>query len=188
MLKSVRSLRRAGLGTFVALGLFGVSACGGDAPSAALEIPGEIAMRAAEVGASKADVLNLLPQGPLEMGTGASAASTLRGYPLDRFLIDGSWVEVLWLIPLEGEAEALPYRETRTPVIFRDEFFDGWGWAHFETRGGDWGLQAPVRSDPVVAPTDPEGDAGAGAESDGTPPVPVREGQSTTDEETLAGA
>jgi hypothetical protein len=184
MRMNVRELRRVGLGVVWLGAALVLQGCGErSGPSSFLEIPGEIAMRAAEVGSSKADVLNLLPQGPIDQ----EGVSSLRGYPLDRYLIEGSWVEVLWLIPLEGEPETLPYRQTRTPVIFRDEFFDGWGWDHFATRGGDWGLAEPARPEPTQVPDTSEGDAGQGGESD-TPPTPTREGQSTTDEDASASS
>lgn len=139
-----------------------------------------------ETGAPRPEVLVALPVGP---GIGDENRLVV-GYERDRYRIEGVGVEVLWVrrAGLDGELHDLG-RENLSPVVFRDDHLDGWGWRHFDRRRDDWGLAdrslppeitAPQWPEELRFPPDtvtggeaspPEGDSNAGG-SGGEAPLP----------------
>jgi len=111
-------------------------------------LPGEEILKTFEEGAFRPDVLVALPVGQ----DGSLGDQQVVGYRRDQYLIDGAFVEVVWIRP-RGEApfEALTRKEVN-PVVFRDDRLDGWGWKHFDRRHKDWGLRDRLIPEPP-APT-----------------------------------
>ena len=111
-----------------------VSACGDTTPA----LPGSEALAEVEEGTPRDEVMALLPQGELDV-----EAQTLNGYRLNRYLADGSTIEVVWLHRQGSGGEFQEPRQDMTPVVFRDGALDGWGWAHFDERAEAWSLPVP---------------------------------------------
>lgn len=118
-----------------AAGLTMTAACGGDRT-----LPGAAVLGELEPGAPRSEVLEALPPGALAEGAAGPQAS---GYAVERYFVDGSAIEVVWVTDPAGEPEGANPRSSRNPVIFRDDVLDGWGWAHFDRRVADWGLRVP---------------------------------------------
>ena len=123
----------AGLAALLVL-LFVLPACGDTSPA----LPGSEQLAEVEEGTPRDDVMALLPQGELDV-----EAQTLNGYRLNRYLADGSTIEVVWLHRQGSGGEFQEPREDMTPVVFRDGALDGWGWAHFDERAEAWSLPVP---------------------------------------------
>ncbi len=111
-------------------------ACGGEA---APPPPGIEALEGIEEGILRSEVLERLPEGDLGEGPGRE-----RGYRINRYLVDGETIEVLW-IHRPGEAEVTEggLRDRLTPVVFRGTLLEGWGWARFGELRERWGLPLP---------------------------------------------
>lgn len=135
-------MRSAGVGSAAVTLLLLLSGCGEAAP------PGQEALAAVEPGTPKAEVLALLPDGDLSglSGDGEADSRVTQGYRTQRYFTGGATVEVVWLHHSGTEGEAVDPRTELTPLLFRNDILDGWGWDHFEERSGEWGLSAPPGS------------------------------------------
>jgi hypothetical protein len=123
-----------------------------------------------EVGTPKADVLAALPVGDVETAPTGNVALVLGGYWRDRYLIDGRFVEVVWLHePGEGFPES-DVRRRATPMLFVNDSLDGWGWTHFDARREEWSWGVSDR--PVGAPGQSEPPDNGGAGESGEAPEP----------------
>ncbi len=122
--------------------LFLLAACGESPP------PGEEALAEVEEGTPKAGVMELLPAGDLSGLTegGDPDPRVTHGYRTQRYFTGGATVEVVWLHHSGTGGEAEDPRTELTPVVFRNDALDGWGWAHFDARATDWGLSGPPGS------------------------------------------
>jgi len=110
-----------------------LAACGDRTPPP----PGTEELAEVEEGASMSEVLALLPAGDLPEN------GTVQGYQRNRFLVDGSAVEVVWVhAPGSGGTFEDPRLELN-PLIFSGGALDGWGWAHFDARAEEWSLPMP---------------------------------------------
>jgi hypothetical protein len=131
------------------LGLLGAVATGCERGP---ELPGSEILEGMETGTPRPEVLVALPVGP---GVG-EAGRLVVGYERDRYRIDGSGVEVLWVRRgSEGPLTALDPADVN-PVIFRDDHLDGWGWSHFRARSEAWGLRDRTQLEEVAPPQWPE--------------------------------
>jgi hypothetical protein len=97
--------------------------------------------------ATKDEVIAALPPGGLAPTPEIGDAQLQNGYLVDRYLISGETVEVVWIHdPVEGlPTEA--FRERLNPLIFRSGLLDGSGWEHFDRRAAEWGI--PDRWAPI---------------------------------------
>ena len=131
--------RSTALGFLAIPALLVLSACG-EAPP-----PGEEALAEVEEGTPKAEVMALLPAGDLSGLTaeGEEDASVAQGYRTQRYFTGGATVEVVWLHRSGTGGEAGEPRSELTPVVFRNDALDGWGWSHFDARATEWGLSGP---------------------------------------------
>jgi hypothetical protein len=153
-----------------ALPLLLAAACGPGEPS----LPGSEALRALEPGTPKAEVLNALPYGPLEVTEGDRRVSW--GHRRSMYLQAGESIEVLWVTAPEGpEPEAS--RSTVNPVMFRNDLLDGWGWEHFEARRAELGLPVPFFERGETEPAVPDPGA-VDPEPEPTPDVSPADGRS----------
>lgn len=108
-------------------------ACGDRTPPP----PGAEELAEVQEGASMSEVLALLPAGDLPEN------GTVQGYQRNRFLVDGSAVEVVWIhAPGSGGTFEDPRIELN-PLIFVGGALDGWGWAHYDARTEEWSLPMP---------------------------------------------
>lgn len=141
-------------------------------------------MEALEEGAPRPDVLVALPVGP-RIG---EESRMVVGYERDRYRIDGSGVEVLWVRRGgEGALHELD-RNDVNPVIFRDDHLDGWGWSHFERRAEAWGLRDRTRPPEAEAPQWPEEERGEPPAPDTLPEGGEGEAEEGAGSEGLAGS
>ena len=123
-------------------GLLLILACEGPAPL----LPGAEVLEAIEPGILQSEVMERFPDGGLQAvpGAGGATQSYRRGYRVDRYLIEGETVEVVWLHePGAGRDIQDPRRELN-PVIFRGNLLDGWSWTHFDARAEEWELTRPA--------------------------------------------
>ena len=114
--------------------LLALTACADPAP------PGQDALAEIEPGTPQDEVLGQFPDGGLEE---TRDRRVIHGYRLQRYFAGGGMVEVVWIHHEGSGGEIEDPRQDLTPVIFRDEILDGWGWAHFDTRAGEWSLGSP---------------------------------------------
>ena len=107
----------------------------GEAPPPGQEILVEV-----EEGTPQDEVLALLPDGGLDETADRRVS---HGYRWQRFLTGGQMVEVVWIHREGAGEEIVDPRLELTPVIFRDEVLDGWGWSHYDARSEEWNLGSP---------------------------------------------
>jgi hypothetical protein len=112
-----------------------------------------------ESGAARPDVLVALPVGP---STG-DADRMVVGYERDRYMIAGQGVEVIWVRRATDAPLADMARADVTPVVFRDDQLDGWGWDHFDQRAAEWELRDRLVAE---AGTRPDWAPDSGVEAD----------------------
>ena len=139
--------------TLAAFPLASLAAC------SAPPLPGSTELEQISIRTVQTEVLSALPSGSREPGD-----RVLKGHQLDRYFVDGGWVEVLWVEPRDGVRVGGDLRRSVNPVIFRDEILDGWGWDHFDLRSQEWGIQVPEMP---VPPPETEAEDGAGIEPGG---------------------
>jgi hypothetical protein len=150
---------RASAGTRGAIALLLVLA-GCDRP------PGVEVLEPLQPGTPKAEVLALFPDGGITTTDPMEQALLMQGYWFERYFLEGEIVEVIWI---HDVAEGYPeddFRANLTPVIFKGEVLDGWGWDHFDARHEEWliverqptveGVSAPIVPLPSVKPESPE--------------------------------
>jgi len=137
MRRSMQGWVRAGIGVLVVA----LAACGGDSPP---PLPGTDELALLAPGITKDEVIAALPRGPLAEDGGA----IVHGYQQGQYLVNGVFVEVLWLRSQGYPGAAEDPRIEVNPVIFADGVFDGAGWEHFDTRSTDWGA-LPLPSPPA---------------------------------------
>jgi len=125
---------RFGVGMMLLGGLL-LAGCEG-----AVVLPAEEILAEVEEGATRSEVLALLPDGGLEPDGPEQAATIVQGYHADRYFFDGIFVEVLWVHDVSAGYPRDEFRSFLNPVIFRDQVLDGWGWSHFEMRSEEWGI------------------------------------------------
>lgn len=119
-----------------------LTACGeAEAPA-----PGTAVLEELDAGILQSEVMERLPDGGLRAAPGAGGATQVyrQGYRVDRYLIEGETVEVVWLHEPGAGRDIEDVRRELNPAIFRGNLLDGWGWTHFEARAGDWGLALPA--------------------------------------------
>ncbi len=134
-----RGLQRGRPPCSVLVGLLLVGMAGCEAEAAR---PGEAVLGELEAGVTREEVLARLPPGGLEPSEPSEAAALAGGYGLDRYFLEGRFIEVLWVHdPQEGPPSGSDEHRTRlTPVVFADDAMDGWGWPHFDRRREEWGI------------------------------------------------
>jgi len=116
--------------------IFGLVACGGSPrePAAAALMEGF------EPGVSLSEVVNSLPPGRVQSSDPLQAPSILSGYWRDQYLVDGTFVEVLWLHDPAGGIPTGEFWETHIPVVFMDSVLAGWGWEDYNVRRAELNL------------------------------------------------
>ena len=127
------SVRVLGAVSVPLLLLLSLSACGDRSPPP----PGGEELAGLEPGAEFEMVMSLLPPGEV------SDAGNVSGYRRMRYLIEGASVEVVWIHRQGSGGDFQDPRIDLNPLIFKDRALDGWGWAHFDRRSAEWGLQVP---------------------------------------------
>ncbi|MSR22588.1 MAG: hypothetical protein EXR92_03440 [Gemmatimonadetes bacterium] len=104
------------------------------------DLPGSAALSKLEIGAFRANVMDLLPPGGMVAPPDRSPFLVLDGYWRDQYLIEGKSVEVVWV---HDPAQGFPSGDLRigvNPVVFVDDRLDGWGWEYFDGRREEWKL------------------------------------------------
>lgn len=139
MLRSVQGRMRALWGAAVLV----MAACAGGADTPP-PLPGSEILGTLAPGITKDEVIVALPRGPLA----EDGAAIVHGYQQGQYLVNGVFVEVLWLRSEGYPGEAEDPRIEVNPVIFADGVFDGAGWEHFDARSTDWGA-LPLPSPPA---------------------------------------
>ena len=107
-------------------------------------LPGQDVLAEMEPGTPQDEVLAQFPDGGLEE---TEDRRVTHGYRLQRYFAGGGTVEVVWIHHEGSAGQVEEPRQDLTPVIFRDEALDGWGWAHFDARSEEWSLSAPPGAD-----------------------------------------
>jgi len=132
----------------VALLLVGCTGAEQRPPSVEIQLPGSAVFETMQGALPLAFVMEQLPAGGLTPPEGAPESVVEHGYWVDRYLVEGSEVAVVWIHdPEEGGFPDGELRSQVTPLIFRDALMDGWGWAHFDQRREEWSVRD--RSDPA---------------------------------------
>ena len=132
-MKVWKKLGNAVMSFVLALGL---AACG----ESTREPAAAALMEGFETGVSLTEVVNALPPGTVASSDPQEAPSILAGYWRDQYLVDGTFVEVLWLHDPAGGVPTGDFRETHIPVVFMDSVLVGWGWDDFDSRQGELNL------------------------------------------------
>jgi len=138
----------------VGLGLLlaGVTGCGTDeVPPPPL--PGEEVFATME-GALPLDfVMEQFPDGGISPTMQYSENEITHGYLVDRYLVDGAMVDIVWLHdPAGGFPTMGDLRTQVNPVVFRAGLLDGWGWAHLDQRVAEWDIVDRSRLAELSAP------------------------------------
>ena len=145
----LRALRSGGLrirrGAVLLVALAATTSCSGP------PLPGAAELEPLSPRTVQSEVLAALPTGQRPEGEGV-----LNGHRLDRYFVDGGWVEVLWVEAVGGVEGVSEVRQSVNPVIFRDGGLDGWGWEHFDERATVWGIPPFESSEEVEASESPD--------------------------------
>lgn len=91
-------------------------------------------------GATQEEVLAALPDGGILATSSIEEPQIVDGYWMDRYFIEGGYVEVLWVHDTASGYPSAEFRQNLNPVIFRDGILDGWGWEHFDARREEWSI------------------------------------------------
>jgi len=141
-----------------------IAGCGADAPPPA-PLPGEEIFVTMQGPLPLDHVMELLPNGGITPSAEVSESSIVHGYMVDRYLVDGAMIAIVWVHdPATGYPEGGDLRAKVTPVIFKSDYMDGWGWDHLDLRAAEWGVVD--RSKSVDLPVDPISPAD-GTDTDG---------------------
>lgn len=122
-----------------------LAACGSD------EVGAE-RLEDVHAGMPKDSLMTIMGTGPLT----ATYSDTMRldhGFRVEKFLIDGRILEVLYYREKPGDVKEPVAQYTETPIVLADGKVLGWGWEFYVEEGmGKLKLPTPIKEQIPVAP------------------------------------
>jgi hypothetical protein len=97
-------------------------------------------------GMTTAQALETMGTGPLA-GTYSDTMRITRGFRRSRYLLNGVTFEVIYARDLPGDVKEPVLQARETPVVFRNDTLQGWGWKYYaETAIPKFALPTPLRA------------------------------------------
>ncbi len=134
--------------------LVSAAACGGS------DEAGSDQLKGLKEGMTTAQALETMGTGPLA-GTYSDTMRITHGFRRSRYFMNGVTYEVVYARDLPGDVKEPVLQAKETPVVFRNDTLQGWGWKYYaETAMPKFALPTPLRAIDTLTAAAPK-DTGA---------------------------